>query len=143
MPTAIIWRTIRRISPVRLGVYLTLPLLTVLLGGVVLPTNNCEPTDPTPILTTSHAGWQKIHCEDCHGYPVAGHTTTETGECATCHGGNGACDPNGKESLFQDHKPWDDCVQCHAQKHSFTLSTYCINCHFSEAGVVDCGSAGK
>ena len=91
-----------------------------------------------PILASSHVGWKSIHCGSCHALPVADHTTTDTSECALCHGGNGACDPNGANSSKKNHSKTTGC-SCHGTMHSsFTKSADCVSCHFATVGLVDC-----
>ena len=93
-----------------------------------------------PILTSTHTGWKKTDCATagCHTLPVAGHTTSNKGECAKCHGGNGACNPNGPNSGKKNHTPTLTCTGCHQQKHGFPNASDCQNCHFAAKGVVDC-----
>jgi len=119
-----------------------------------LALTSCEKTHPdvtdaggdagshvAPILDPNHGGWKNQHCDLCHTLPIAGHTETDTSACARCHGGNGACNPNGADSP-RVHDPADNCVSCHSQQHSYTLASECASCHFaSVGGLVDCTSA--
>ena len=90
-----------------------------------------------PILTATHGGWSQPRCELCHSLPEEGHDTTLGSECAPCHGGNGACDPNG---TGLSHTSADDCVTCHQTQHDYSASEQCQSCHFSTVGgVVACG----
>jgi len=91
-----------------------------------------------PILDPDHGGWKSVTCQYCHTLPVTGHTVTDRGECGTCHGGNGACIPNGTESGKTDHVSTDSCRGCHGTYHDFTRDSACVNCHFVSEGVVDC-----
>jgi hypothetical protein len=88
------------------------------------------------ILGEQHGGWRQAKCDDCHTLPEKGHTEGDPTKCAQCHGGNGACKPNGTSSKRQDHQQTDDCVSCHQQQHGFADS--CTNCHFASAGTLDC-----
>jgi len=87
------------------------------------------------LLTSSHTGWKKTACATCHTLPPTGHTTSNTWECAKCHGGNGACDPNGSNSSKKNHAATMGCVTCHSQKHGFSTNTACASCHFAASGV--------
>ena len=88
----------------------------------------------------NHSGYGEQVCEDCHDTPVANHTETEQGLCAKCHGGNGACTPNGPNSRRQSHKITTKCTMCHkgAKGHGYTDKKSCISCHYAEAGTEDC-----
>jgi hypothetical protein len=85
-------------------------------------------------LTSAHSGWQKTNCSSCHSLPVAGHTTSDIGDCASCHGANGACDVPGSHSQSMT------CISsgCHGNKHGFTDKADCVSCHFAAAGTVAC-----
>jgi hypothetical protein len=93
-----------------------------------------------PILANNHPGWKKTSCGQtgCHSLPVKGHTTSAIGECAKCHGGNGACNPNGPNSKKKDHTPTLDCTTCHKSKHGFSSATDCQSCHYAAKGTSDC-----
>jgi len=95
-------------------------------------------TAEPPLLGPEHPGYKAQHCEQCHTLPVDGHTAILPSECAACHGGNGACNPNGPASA-RVHDPADDCSSssCHGDTHSFT-EIDCASCHFAAAGVDDC-----
>jgi hypothetical protein len=129
-------------------------LPALLLGAGItlgLAMTSCEKTHPdaadggadadtptAPILDPSHSGWKNPNCDLCHTLPIDGHTVTDTSACAPCHGGNGACDPNGADSP-RVHNATDDCVPCHSQQHNYTVRSECASCHFAAAGgVVDC-----
>lgn len=87
-----------------------------------------------PLLTSVHMGYKRQDCTLCHQVPLPGHTEANIGNCATCHGGNGACDPNGEQSA-RLHQPTDDCMGCHGNRHELHReSSACVNCHFAFAG---------
>jgi hypothetical protein len=92
-----------------------------------------------PILDPSHGGWKNTDCSSCHDLPIEDHTQNDPPQCAACHGGNGACNPNGPQSGHQSHDSGNDCVSCHSEQHGFTDSPECASCHFAFAGTDDCG----
>jgi hypothetical protein len=94
-------------------------------------------TGQARLLTSEHLGWKNRDCEVCHRLPVQGHATNEPPDCAECHGGNGACNPNGLNSE-REHDIGDECIDCHEGKHEFELSSECVSCHFATAGLDDC-----
>lgn len=103
-----------------------------------------SPASPTtvpplsaPVLQASHPGTRNPRCQDCHTLPVSGHTATAPPQCAACHGGNGACDPNGRASVRR-HATTDACVSCHPAHHGFTVNSECVACHFATAGTRAC-----
>jgi len=113
----------------------------LVLGGLgILPFGcNSEEEHGAKILGDWHLGYKNQHCESCHILPEKGHTAANPWECAACHGGNGACNPNGNQSARQ-HQKGDDCVSCHVTGHGYTESTQCAGCHFALAGLDDdCG----
>lgn len=87
-----------------------------------------------PILDEHHPGWGVARCDDCHNLPERGHTITDPSACAGCHGGNGACAPNGENSAKDDHVEVNDCTSCHGQQHRFTAPSECVSCHFAAQG---------
>lgn len=89
------------------------------------------------ILGAGHAGWGKAQCSTCHKLPIEGHSASQPFECAACHGGNGACDPDKSGTA---HTPGSDCLSCHATQHAFPRTTPCRSCHWAEHGVVKCGN---
>jgi hypothetical protein len=92
-----------------------------------------------PLLDEQHPGWTNPNCDGCHVLPAPGHTVKDRFVCAQCHGGNGACLPNGYNAGYNEHKPSDDCVSCHTGgKHRFTRSDVCSNCHFRDLGQRAC-----
>jgi len=91
---------------------------------------------PPPLLDSSHMGWRSPHCNSCHTLPRPGHTTSHPPDCASCHGGNGACD-TGYSS--RQHQRTENCVMCHQNKHDFSANSDCTSCHFAFAGTIDCG----
>ncbi len=94
---------------------------------------------PVPVLDFRHSGWKSQHCDSCHTLPVVGHEGSYVPDCAACHGGNGACDPN-SESSQRIHSVTDNCIQCHQNKHGFEVVSDCVSCHFAAMGLDDCGS---
>ncbi len=98
---------------------------------------------PQP-LTSSHNGWQVPSCTGalCHTLPItegAHINTTAIADCAGCHGGNGACNPDSPQSGKTDHNKGSSCSMCHQSQHGggYTNSN-CKACHYAAAGVVDC-----
>lgn len=93
-----------------------------------------------PILTSGHTGYHQKQCGNCHTLPRPNHTAMKVSECAACHGGNGACKPNGANSTKQNHKTTDNCVGCHTGgRHGFKVNSDCVNCHLTPTqGMVDC-----
>lgn len=96
------------------------------------------------LLDDTHTGWAKTLCTSCHSLPPSvqaiDHSAyTESWQCASCHGGNGACDANGANSSKKDHKATDNCTSCHANTgHGYTAANQCASCHLASAGMVDC-----
>jgi hypothetical protein len=90
-----------------------------------------------PILGPYHMGWKSQECSFCHELPRPGHSATHPSECASCHGGNGACDPNGEGSA-RVHASADSCTGCHSSMHGFDQPSHCQACHFAFAGTDDC-----
>ena len=79
-------------------------------------------------------------CDLCHELPVEDHEVSDSPECALCHGGNGACDPNADSSLREHDAATDDCIVCHQDKHGFEAASECIACHFADDRLDDCGA---
>ncbi|OQX83067.1 hypothetical protein B6D60_11095 [candidate division KSB1 bacterium 4484_87] len=80
-------------------------------------------------LTSSHPGWQKPNCWECHQpekvHPDSNFTIEKNPPytCVACHGNNGA--PKG-------HRQFPPCGDCHLQKHSdmgFPDPVSCQTCH--------------
>ncbi|NOZ61904.1 MAG: hypothetical protein GXO74_09505 [Calditrichaeota bacterium] len=80
-------------------------------------------------LTSSHPGWQKPNCWQCHQpekvHPDSNFTVEKNPPytCVECHGNNGA--PKG-------HHQVPPCGTCHLQKHSeigFPDPESCQTCH--------------
>lgn len=91
---------------------------------------------PAPLLGAHHQGWKSQHCDQCHELlRLAGHVAQSPPECAACHGGNGACDP---QKSARSHAAKDDCIGCHAPHHGFQQDAACASCHLAAAGAVDC-----
>jgi hypothetical protein len=91
------------------------------------------------ILGDWHLGYKNQHCDSCHNLPVQGHTTSDHWECAACHGGNGACNPDGNQSTRQ-HQKTDECLHCHIANHGYSEAAQCAGCHFAVLGLDDdCG----
>jgi hypothetical protein len=94
------------------------------------------------VLVSTHTGWQNTSCSGsgCHTLPVTGHTATEPYECASCHGGNGACTPPAA------HSQAENCMSCHGvggstqKPHSpgFTSNVDCKACHYAAEGTAAC-----
>ncbi|MFH2010358.1 MAG: hypothetical protein ABI333_27415 [bacterium] len=115
---------------------LTISLLVTTL--FLFATAGCKEDEQAPILSTGHPGWSSQDCDSCHNLPVEGHDVSDIWACAGCHGGNGACDPNGSNSP-RTHTADEDCTSCHGEQHGFTASSQCASCHFAAAGgVADC-----
>ena len=109
-------------------------------GGGAHPDDGDD--DLPPLLDASHLGWKNPACGVCHDLPEEDHVATEPPACAPCHGANGACDPNGLESL-RVHDPADACLGCHGIYHGFAANAHCAACHFATAGLDDtCGIDG-
>ncbi len=89
----------------------------------------------TPLLGSSHPGYQHTNCAACHSLPVDYHMQTNPSDCAACHGGNGACDPTLAD---KEHQRSEDCQSCHGQNHGVRGNQNCVNCHFAPSGLVDC-----
>ena len=98
-----------------------------------------DPDGAPIVLDSSHTGYSHTLCSDCHSLPVENHVSTESHLCAECHGGNGACNPNGANSSKQDHSAdGTGCIDCHTEQHTYTTAESCIACHFASEGTVDC-----
>ena len=113
---------------------LFLPLLGLALGPWLIGCASENDLEQTPVLDESHLGRKNQHCEICHSLPFEGHPSTDTSACAGCHGGNGACDPNGDQSAHQ-HLADDDCRSCHNDNHGYTDNASCASCHFAPLGL--------
>jgi len=112
----------------------------VALAALVLMCNGHEEEDDdAPILGPDHMGWRSQHCASCHELPEEDHTTSDEHACAECHGGNGACDPNGSAGV-REHGSSDDCRTCHDDNHGFDVADSCASCHFAFAGVISCAA---
>ncbi len=94
----------------------------------------CGGDGGAPQLSSSHPGWQRADCADCHnqGAVHGGNRTWDT--CFGCHGGNGqAPPPTGHHDT--------DCTACHspagsASWNDATHADYlswdangCLGCH--------------
>ena len=84
-------------------------------------------------LTSSHSGWKKALCFDCHDGTTAKYThakdTYKAPDCGPCHGYNGA--------PHKDHatKANGGCTGCHSASSvphvaKFTSPDDCVGCHF-------------
>ena len=84
-------------------------------------TTGCDISDQNEpeIIEAGHGGWKNQSCDLCHELPVEGHDASDPPECAACHGGNGACDPNADSSLRDHDATTDDCIVCHQDNHGF------------------------
>ncbi len=90
------------------------------------------------LLNSKHTGWRKKRCVPCHALQPWKHVANKSPQCASCHGANGACKPNGTGSSKQNHKIANDCQNCHKGEHSFSKNSECTSCHFAKAGLQDC-----
>jgi len=98
------------------------------------------------LTKTNHPkGYSKTNCaaSGCHTLPVTKgsrtHTETKSPQCATCHGGNGSCDPDGINSGFKSHSKTMGCTGCHSGKgHGYSSNSDCVSCHFAAAGLENC-----
>jgi len=101
-----------------------------------------DPLWGTPhTLDPLHLDWKNPNCSVCKDQlPRANHTAENPWECAECHGGNGACNPNGAYvPRTPPHDPAVDlCITCHGNNHGFAQSPQCVSCHFADTAVVDC-----
>ena len=123
---------------------LALALVTLgLLGCNDTTTDLAKDDDPrqasAPVLDDAHLGWKAQNCESCHEVPVVNHIETKSADCASCHGGNGACAADAA-TVARVHDMGDDCVSCHQEKHGFVAQTECTNCHYADRGTVACDS---
>ncbi len=92
------------------------------------------PQSTVPQLGSTHQGWKKTSCEQCHEVPQPQHRDTGYTDCAVCHGSNGACNPNAKQPHQQD----SDCISCHKRKHSISKNINCVYCHLANNTTVTC-----
>jgi hypothetical protein len=77
-------------------------ILIALLGLVGAGPLGCDSGDDAPQVSSSHPGWKKADCRACHN---SGHQKDHhPGECAECHGRNGAPDGHGGST---------PCLNCH------------------------------
>ena len=76
-------------------------LFVVLAAGLLALATGCE--EDAPQLGSGHPGWQTPDCRSCHSR--AHNADKVPGQCAECHGNNGA--PEG-------HGETDGCDSCHA-----------------------------
>jgi len=98
-------------------------------------------------LTSAHPGWKRTDCLSAGCHPYASSDKPPVYKCATCHGGNGACNPNGAASAKKDHTAASACTTagCHstATVHpngsTYTQDVQCVTCHFAKrGGTPDC-----
>jgi hypothetical protein len=99
-------------------------------------------------LSSTHPGWKRTDCLTCHPYSTADKPPLY--KCATCHGGNGACNPNGGNSTKKDHTEAGACTTagCHTATKvhpnkgtadTYTQDVQCVTCHFAKrGGTPDC-----
>jgi hypothetical protein len=98
-------------------------------------------------LTNAHPGWKRTDCltSGCHPYSTADKPPLY--KCASCHGGNGACSPNGATSKKTDHTDTAACTSagCHStavvhpNDTTYTQDVQCVSCHFAKrGGTPDC-----
>jgi len=110
------------------------------LALISVVTSGCEEEESATILDENHAGWRVADCAGCHKLPEEDHIETDPPACAQCHGGNGACAPDGANSKKKDHEQASACASCHGAKHKLSA---CASCHFASAGVIPCGVKKK
>lgn len=96
-------------------------------------------TKPTPDqnkikqLTSSHSGWKKVFCFDCHDGTKAKYTHAKDKykepACGPCHGYNGA--PHKSHAT----KANGGCMNCHksvSHAAKFTSPDDCVACHYQK-----------
>jgi hypothetical protein len=113
----------------------------ILMGGLAFVLCGCKSSEDgeARILGDWHLGYKNQHCDSCHNLPVEGHSTSDHWACAACHGGNGACNPNGNQSA-RSHQKTDECLSCHIANHGYSQAMQCAGCHFALLGLDDdCG----
>jgi hypothetical protein len=125
------------------GASVGLALAAATVFGLSLTCSSSDESDEegeAVILGADHTGWRQQRCETCHDLPMEqdGQVFTSGHECASCHGGNGACDPMGGPAA-RPHESTDECLECHLPEHEYTAPAECAACHFEEAGVIPCG----
>jgi hypothetical protein len=98
-------------------------------------------------LTSAHPGWKRTDCLSTGCHPYASSDKPPVYKCATCHGGNGACNPNGAASTKRDHTATSACTTAgchgtaivHPNASTYTLDVQCLTCHFAKrGGTPDC-----
>lgn len=113
-------------------------MLTAAVAACLFGAGCGESDDEAKILGPKHAGWKQPQCGKCHKLPEEDHTAKVADRCAACHGGNGACDPNGAGSKKKTHTAQDSCIGCHGITHTFNATYDCAACHFAAAGRASC-----
>lgn len=91
--------------------------------------SDSDASDSAPHLNSSHPGWKRPLCFDCHGNTAPAAHPSETyrpPDCVGCHGYNGA--------MHQDHAVAENtgCAACHAtvtHVPAFNAPADCIRCH--------------
>ena len=98
-------------------------------------------------LGNAHPGWKRTDCLTAGCHPYASSDQPPVYKCATCHGGNGACNPNGASSGKKDHAAESACTSagCHAaaiahpNNTTYAQDVQCVTCHFAKrGGTPDC-----
>jgi hypothetical protein len=98
-------------------------------------------------LTSAHPGWKRSDCLSASCHPYASSDKLPVYKCATCHGGNGACNPNGASSGKKDHTASSTCTSSgchdtaivHPSATTYTQDVQCVTCHFAKrGGTPDC-----
>jgi hypothetical protein len=96
------------------------------------------------VLNSTHNGWglnawqyKNCYFSGCHvetSLSSPPHTVgTGLWQCGSCHGGNGACDPNGDTKT--DHTTASNCMSsCHGSHHGYNANAECVGCHITPVG---------
>lgn len=85
--------------------------------------SSASPGRESAILSDSHSGWENADCFACHD--DMHRNAFAPGECATCHGSNGA-----PPRSIGHHS--SGCADCHGNKHTdigFIADNHCTSCH--------------
>ncbi len=121
-------------------------------GHDTLPPDSTPPDQLQPdsstiqhlLTSANHPGYGQTSCTGakCHTLPVQStkrtHTETRSPQCTACHGGNGACDPNGINSGYTKHTSGLNCTGCHGSRHGYSSRSDCVSCHFAAGGLEQC-----
>ena len=91
-------------------------------------TSSATPGRDDTQLSDAHSGWKNADCFACHDDQHRGGFSA--GECATCHGNNGATQRPANHAI-------NGCADCHADSHAganFVSPANCVACHKYEDG---------